>query len=106
MYNFIYFYTECNLSKDSTTTDDSIDYASCTSKCLNDLGNIELCSCHQNNEIGKNVEKTPRVQQEIHVMHSICLHKLMFNSIASKQVIAGWHSKIPSPVADGGYKNY
>lgn len=76
-------YTECNLSKDSTTTDDSIDYASCTSKCLNDLGNIELCSCHQNNEIGKNVEKTPRVHQEIHVMHSICLHKLMFNSNAS-----------------------
>lgn len=44
---------ECNLSKDSTTTDDSLDYASCSSKCLNDLGSAELCSCHQNNEIGK-----------------------------------------------------
>ncbi|KAL7031712.1 hypothetical protein ACKWTF_007108 [Chironomus riparius] len=44
---------ECNLSsKDSTTTDDSIDYIACSSKCLNDLNNIELCSCHQNNEIG------------------------------------------------------
>lgn len=46
--------TECNLSsKDLTTTDDSIDYIACSSKCLNDLNNIELCSCHQNNEIGK-----------------------------------------------------
>jgi hypothetical protein len=55
---FIFIYmpykTECNLSsKDSTTTDDSIDYIACSSKCLNDLNNIELCSCHQNNEIGK-----------------------------------------------------
>lgn len=46
---------ECNLSKDSTTTDDSIDYATCSNKCLNDLSsNMELCSCHQNNEIGEN----------------------------------------------------
>ncbi|KAG5682683.1 hypothetical protein PVAND_012018 [Polypedilum vanderplanki] len=45
---------ECNLSsKDSTTSDDSIDYALCSNKCLNDLNNIELCSCHQNNEIGR-----------------------------------------------------
>ncbi len=44
---------ECNLSKDTKTTDDSEDYTICSGKCLNDLSNRELCSCHQNNEIGK-----------------------------------------------------
>lgn len=44
---------ECNLSKDSSRTDDSVDAFECTRKCLNDLNNIELCRCHQNNEMGK-----------------------------------------------------
>lgn len=44
---------ECNLSKDSSRTDDNTEAFECTSKCLNGLNNIELCRCHQNNEIGE-----------------------------------------------------
>lgn len=55
-HSFVFIYTpiECNLSRDSSATaDDSIDSFDCASKCLNELNNIELCRCHQNNEIGK-----------------------------------------------------
>lgn len=45
--------TECNLSKDSLRSDDSVDSFACASKCLNELNNIELCRCHQYNELGK-----------------------------------------------------
>lgn len=51
--NFFCVEIECNLSKDSSRTDESDDAFECTSKCLNDLNNIELCRCHQNNEIGE-----------------------------------------------------
>ncbi|CRK93035.1 CLUMA_CG006507, isoform A, partial [Clunio marinus] len=44
---------ECNLSKYSSKSDGSLDSFECVSKCLSELNNIELCRCHQNNEIAQ-----------------------------------------------------
>lgn len=56
--NFLFTHAECNLSKDSSaSSDSSADSFECASKCLNELNNIELCRCHQNNEIGKQKKK-------------------------------------------------
>lgn len=46
--------SECNLAKDSATREE--DSFECASKCMNDLNNIELCRCHQNNEIGNETQ--------------------------------------------------
>jgi hypothetical protein len=74
---FIFSQTECNLSKDSSTsTDDSIESFQCASKCLNELNNIELCRCHQNNEIGKRKQSLSNNQTQFAIDIAINENKI------------------------------